>query len=258
MKILNVLILSCLPLYCFSQQSDSLNTSSLKRYVLPVDRNNDAPKLVSFVVPAIFIGYGLASLNNHGAIRQLDLSTRDELQEDHPLFAAHVDNYLQFAPAVAVYALNLAGVKGKHSLVDATALYVLSEAIMGGSVSSVKKITGRLRPNGASHDSFPSGHTANAFASAEFLHQEYKDISPWIGYAGYTVATATGVLRLYNNKHWVSDVVAGAGFGIASTKLAYFIYPKLKRLILGNNALNYSMMPSYQQHVFGLSFNGTF
>ncbi|PIH02800.1 hypothetical protein CS542_03390 [Pedobacter sp. IW39] len=55
---------------------------------------------------------------------------------------------------------------------------------------------------GADNYSFPSGHTANAFA-AEFLNQEYRDVSPWIGYAVYTVATASRVLRMYNNKHWV-------------------------------------------------------
>lgn len=115
-----------------------------------------------------------------------------------------------------------------------------------------------MRPNGSGFNSFPSGHTANVFASAEFLNQEYKDIHPWIGYAGYTVATATGILRMYNNKHWLSDVVAGAGFGILSTKVSYLIYPKLKQLILGKGHLNYNLVPSYQQHSLGFSFNGTF
>ncbi|WP_448634692.1 hypothetical protein [Pedobacter panaciterrae] len=123
-------------------------------------------------------------------IRRLDYSTKDELQEDHPLFAAHADDYMQFAPAAAVYGLNLLGIKGKHSLLDATGLYVLSSAIMGGSVTALKKATHRLRPNGSGYTSFPSGHTANAFAAAEFLKQEYKDVSPWYGYAGYTVAIA--------------------------------------------------------------------
>lgn len=237
-----------------AQNPDSLSSANLTHNA----PNDYKFKAKSFIVPAIFIGYGLVSLGNHNVIRDLDLTTKDELQEDHPLFAAHADDYLQFAPAAAVYGLHLAGIKGKHSLADATGLYLLSEAIMGGTTHSLKSWTHRLRPNGSAYNSFPSGHTANAFASAEFLNQEYKDTYPWIGYAGYTVATATGLLRMYNNKHWLSDVVAGAGFGILSTKLSYLIYPKLKRLILGKGSANYNLVPSYQQHSFGFSFNGTF
>lgn len=228
-------------------------------------RGEDPPKIKSFIVPAVFLTYGLISLGNN-AIRKLDFSTRNELQEDHPLFADHADNYMQYAPGAAFYALNLLGVKGKHNLTDATALFVISEGIMGVSTFGVKKWVGRKRPDGSNNASFPSGHTANAFAEAEFLNQEYREVSPWIGYAGYTVAAATGILRLYNNKHFVSDVVAGAGFGIASTKIAYLIYPHLKKLVMGKHtAMTYSLAPVYQQitpsstqRVAGISLNGTF
>lgn len=222
------------------------------------DTSYTKPKITSFIIPTVFIGYGLVSLAGKNPIRDLDLTTKDELQEDHPLFAAHADDYLQFAPAAAVYGLHIAGIKGKHSLADATGLYVLSEAIMGLSTHSLKSMTHRLRPNGSGFNSFPSGHTANAFASAEFLNQEYKDIYPWVGYAGYTVAIATGILRMYNNKHWFSDVVAGAGFGILSTKISYLLYPKLKHLIVGKGSSKYNLVPSYQQHGLGFSFSGRF
>lgn len=248
MRILKVLglLLVCIPVICVAQQRDTTELST--RY---------KPKISTFILPATMVTYGLISLANN-PVRDLDLTTKNELQEDHPLFAAHVDDYLQFAPAVAVYGLNLAGVKGEHNLGDATGIYILSEGIMGATVSGLKKITHRLRPNGSGYNSFPSGHTANAFAAAEFLKQEYKGSHPWIGYAGYTVATATGILRMYNNKHWVSDVVAGAGFGILSTKVAYMVYPGLKRLILGRGHSNFNLVPSYQQQHVGFSLNGTF
>ncbi len=220
-------------------------------------RGLDPPRLKSFIIPAVFIGYGVVSLGNN-VIRDLDYSTRDELQEDHPTFANHLDDYSRFAPMAAFYGLSLAGVKSKHGLANGTGLYILSEAIMGISTFVVKREANRNRPDGSNNYSFPSGHTASAFAAAEFLNQEYRDVSPWIGYAGYTVAAATGALRLYNNKHWVSDVVAGAGFGIASTKLAYLIYPHLKKMVLGKQQVNYSMVPMYQQKAVGISFNGTF
>jgi membrane-associated phospholipid phosphatase len=63
------------------------------------------------------------------------------------------------------------------------------------------------------------------------------------------------VLRLYNKKHWLSDVVGGAGVGILSTKLSYLLYPKIKQLISGKHTLNYSLIPSYQQRVYGLAFS---
>ncbi|MEJ2883283.1 phosphatase PAP2 family protein [Pedobacter sp. GR22-6] len=222
------------------------------------DTVDHKPKINSFILPAAFIGYGLLSLGEKNLFSELDRTTKEELQEDHPLFAAHADDYLQFAPAAAVYGLHIAGIKGKHDLADATGIYLLSEAIMGGTVHGLKSWTHRLRPNGSAFNSFPSGHTSNAFASAEFLNQEYKDSHPWIGVAGYTVATATGVLRMYNNKHWLSDVVAGAGFGILSTKISYLIYPKLKRLVLGKAGSNYNLVPAYQQNRFGLMFSGRF
>ncbi|WP_316841750.1 phosphatase PAP2 family protein [Pedobacter gandavensis] len=248
----------CLPvgLYAQVQPADSLALKNITEN--PIKTSNDNTfKVKSLILPAAFITYGALSFGDN-PISNLDRTTKNELQEDHPLFAAHLDNYMQFAPALTVYALNFAGIKGKNTLVDATGIYVLSSAIMGGSVSLLKHTSHRLRPDGSSYTSFPSGHTALAFAGAEFLKQEYKDVSPWYGFAGYAVATATGTLRMYNNKHWFSDVVAGAGIGILSTKLAYYLYPHLKKLVVGKQTLSYSMVPVYEDKTFGLSFHGTF
>ena len=259
MKFFSFIFAVCFPALVSAQIAHSTEPDSIsaKPKSILVPRGQNPPKLRSFIIPAVFLGYGALSLGNN-AIRNLDYSTRDELQEDHPVFANHADNYLRFVPAAAVYALNLAGIKGKHGVADQTGLYILSLGIMEGSTSIVKRAVDRKRPDGADNYSFPSGHTASAFAAAEFLNQEYRDVSPWIGYAGYTVATATGVLRMYNNRHWVSDVVAGAGFGIASTKVAYLIYPHLRKLFVGKQSVKYSLLPTYQQRTAGIAFSGTF
>ena len=214
-------------------------------------------KPVSFIAPALLIGYGVVAVYDHGAINALDNSTKKELQEDHPQFAAHVDNYLQFAPAAAVYALNFSGIKGKHNLFDASMLYATSTALTALSTHFVKTGVGRMRPNGGVN-SFPSGHTATAFASAEFLYQEYKDDNPWIGYSGYVVAAATGTLRMYNNKHWFSDIIAGAGFGIAATKISYLLYPHLKQLFFKKSPRNLTVAPMVGQGMQGFSLSGRF
>ncbi|WP_442590530.1 phosphatase PAP2 family protein [Pedobacter sp. AW31-3R] len=247
MKVWGLFLAVCLPFFVSAQQEVNRPVPDTVRQV----------KIQSFIIPAVFMGYGFASLGDN-AIRRLDYSTRAELQEDHPAFAKGADDYLRFAPVVAFYALNLAGLKSKHGYADGTGLLVLSQAMMSGSTFFVKRAVNRSRPDGSNNYSFPSGHTATAFASAEFLYQEYRDISPLIGYAGYAVATATGVFRLYNNRHWVSDVVAGAGFGIASTKLAYLIYPGFKRMLFGKESTKYTVVPLYQQKTAGISFSGTF
>jgi membrane-associated phospholipid phosphatase len=60
------------------------------------------------------------------------------------------------------------------------------------------------------------------------LDKEFRKTHPWLVVGAYSIATATGVLRVANNKHWASDVFVGAGLGIASAEFAYWLYPKLK------------------------------
>jgi hypothetical protein len=231
-----------LPITVQAQQLDSLGKSN-------------APTIKSYIIPSVFISYGLVSFINNSPVRNLDRHVGEQINRNHPTFSNRVDDVLRYIPAAAVYGLNLAGIKGKNSLIDATGIYVMSVGISGVTAISIKNVSKRTRPDGSDNHSFPSGHATSAFASAEFLKQEYKDVSPIYGYAGYGVATATAVLRLYNKKHWVSDVVAGAGIGILSTKVAYLLYPEVKRMIFGKSSTNYTLIPSYQERCIGISFS---
>lgn len=206
----------------------------------------------SLILPASLITYGFIALENDG-LKTLDNTTKIEIKEHHPGPVTKLDNYLQYSPAFAVYGLNALGIKGKNNFRDRTIIYALSTVISAAIVLPLKQITKVQRPDGSAFNSFPSGHTTTAFAAAEFMRQEYKDVSPWYSIAGYGAATATGILRLYNNKHWVSDVVAGAGFGILSTKLAYWIYPSIKRKFFKDKPMNTMVMPFYQNKSVGLS-----
>ncbi|SHN18146.1 phosphatase PAP2 family protein [Chitinophaga sp. CF418] len=204
-------------------------------------------RLVSIIVPTAMLTYGAVSLGG-GSLRSLDMSTRKEVMEDHATFHTNVDDYLKWAPAAAVYALNMAGIHGKHNFADRTMLFGMSTLIATGSTLAIKSATNRLRPDGSTYNSFPSGHTAIAFMSAQFMWEEYHEVSPWYGVAGYAVAATTGALRIYNNRHWVSDVVTGAGLGILSTKAAYWMYPKLQRLFVHNpehSSTKIMLMPNY-------------
>jgi membrane-associated phospholipid phosphatase len=208
---------------------------------------NYSARLTSIIVPTAMITYGAVSLTS-GSLRSLDRTTRKEIMEDHATFRTDFDDYLKLVPAVAVYALNMAGIKGKHNFVDRSMLLGMSTVITSATTFGIKSATGRLRPDGSTYNSFPSGHTSIAFMTAQFMWEEYKDVSPWYGIAGYAVATTTGVLRIYNNRHWVSDVIAGAGLGILSTKAAYWMYPKIQRLFVHNpgpSSTRVLLMPNY-------------
>jgi len=207
----------------------------------------------SFIVPTIAIAYGFVSLNSD-ALKDVGEHFKKALSSEPPHGPIHLDNYLQFAPAAAVYGLNIAGIKGKNNFIDRTMIYLMSTAIMASSVYAVKNWTHQLRPDSSDYYSFPSGHTAEAFLSAEFLFQEYKNVSIWYGISGYVVAASVGFLRMYNNKHWFQDVVAGAGFGVVSTKLSYWLYPKIKKWISGSKPLHSMVLPSYNQNYWSVSF----
>jgi PAP2 superfamily len=235
-----------------AQGDSTIKKEKLKPFAAFDKINEENRRIKSLIIPAGLIAYGFIALENDG-LKNLDNNTKLEIREDHPTFVSKLDNYLQYSPALAVYGLNALGIKGKNNFRDRTMIYAMSNVISAAFVLPLKKITKIQRPDGSGFNSFPSGHTATAFAAAEFLRMEYKDVSPWYGIAGYAAATTTGVLRLYNNKHWVSDVVAGAGFGILSTKLAYLIYPSIKRKFFKDKPMNTMVMPYYQRGGGGLA-----
>ncbi|MDR6340727.1 membrane-associated phospholipid phosphatase [Filimonas zeae] len=183
------------------------------------------------IIPTAMVAYGVAALHT-SVLENWNTEVHERVAVDHPEKKIHIDDYLQWSPAVAVYALNLTGIKGKHRIIDRTFLFGLSNLIQGGVTHVVKRAVQEPRPDKSNNLSFPSGHTATAFANAEFMRMEYKDVSPWYGIAGYAAAATTGYLRMYNNRHWLSDVIAGAGVGILSTQAAYFLYPRVVKLLV--------------------------
>lgn len=207
----------------------------------------------NFIVPTLFIGLGVASLSSDG-LKKLNSSTKDEIAE-HKLSHLTLDNYSQYVPALMVYGLNVFGVKGKHNFRDRTVIYLTSQLISGAMVIPLKHLVKEVRPDSSNALSFPSGHTATAFSSAQFMYHEYYDSNFWLSISGYPFAVFTGIYRTINNRHWVGDVVAGAGFGILSTELAYWLHPKINQLLFKNKPNSSSMvMPFYQNRQFGVSY----
>jgi hypothetical protein len=172
--------------------------------------------------PVVLVVVGLYSMTNNKILNRK--SIQEERDEEFPEFRTHVDDYLQYVPAASVYGLNALGIKGKNSFGNRTALLIKSEVLMAIITCSLKKITKVPRPDTGEPTSFPSGHTAQAFAAATFMAKEYGHKSIWYPFGAYTIATGIGVLRVMNNRHWVSDVLAGAGIGILSTNIVYLTH----------------------------------
>ena len=133
------------------------------------------------------------------------------------------DNYSQYLPLAAMFGMKAAGVKSRDSWGRMLVSDAFSAAIMAGVVESIKRTAKEERPDGTDNRSFPSGHTATAFMTATMLTKEYGHLNPWIGIGAYSVAAGTGAMRVANNKHWVSDVLTGAGIGIIATEVGYYL-----------------------------------
>lgn len=138
-------------------------------------------------------------------------------------YSGSADDYLQFAPLASVYVFNAFGVDGKNNFGNRTALAVKSILLNDLIVSNLKRWSGTTRPGGGNH-SFPSGHTSFAFAMAHLMHKEFGEKSIWYSVGAYSCAATVGILRVAKNAHWISDVLAGAGFGMLSTELVYLTH----------------------------------
>ena len=211
----------------------------------------------SAIIPSVFIGYGIIGIDND-ALKRINYDIQEELkgQRDNIL---KIDDVSQFVPSLSVYGLNAFGIQGKNDFKDRTIILGTASLIMGSTVTAMKKLTAIERPDGSNKFSFPSGSTAIAFMGAEYLDQEYKDLSIWYGISGYLVATGTGFLRMHNNKHWLTDVVTGAGIGILSTKIAYWIHPLIKKtLFKDKKEISGLVMPFHNGKEYGLGLSMSF
>ena len=140
-----------------------------------------------------------------------------------PSFQHHIDDFTQLTPVAVMLGMKIAGVKSRSSWGRLAVSDAFAATMMFGTVQGLKNITHVTRPDGSNNHSFPSGHTATAFMAATMLSKEYGHISPWVTVGAYSMATATGLMRIANNKHWLSDVMVGAGVGIITTELGYWL-----------------------------------
>jgi membrane-associated phospholipid phosphatase len=224
-------------------------TSTQKTY----SQNSSKFRAVEYMSPAVLFTYGLWCTNDNGFPSSKYVQN---FRNDHiPNFNTSIDDYLVFAPAVAVYALDLFNVESKNDPLNQTILFAKTSAITLATVYGLKYLTNETRPDQSNNFSFPSSHTAFAFAYATVLHQEFKHQNVWISIAGYTAASAVGAMRIANNEHWLNDVLVGAGIGILSTKLVYLTNQQTYK---SNWPKKSALLPNIGNQYYGLMWQHTF
>lgn len=166
-----------------------------------------------------------------------------------------IDDYIQYLPAVSYLALGCLRNKGKHSFREKVAVELTAYLAMTAIVKTSKHFINEKRPRSSARNSFPSGHTSNAFTGAELIRIEYGSA---YGIAAYAVASGIAFMRLYNNRHWFNDVIAGAGVGILSARIGYWMLPHYRKWFKWDSSKStkvVSVMPSPDFAARSLSVN---
>lgn len=162
---------------------------------------------------------------------------------------------MQYTPTVINVGLSLSGLEAKNTRLDRVRIFILGTVIYVATTQGLKYAINETRPNGTEH-SFPSGHAATAFFGATILAKEYGENYPWIAVGGYAIAGTTAVLRMANNQHWASDVLMGAGIGMASAEIASYLYPKIKsKLFDSKSAWNFKPQIAPNYYVARLNYS---
>jgi membrane-associated phospholipid phosphatase len=180
---------------------------------------------------------GAAVLGGISALMLLDGSVRHAVQSHRTSSADRVASTVRHFGQPEVYGSVTAGLLVAGHLAHNPRLTRIGThlagalAVAGGLSNGIKLIAGRSRPDNlaidndsddfellSGHASWPSGHTAMAFAFATALGDEIHE--PVARYGLLAAATAVGWSRINDNRHWLSDVAAGAVLGVASAKFA--------------------------------------
>lgn len=207
--------LFCISIFSVHAQTDSLRQVSISPFQQQMNKiySSKAFQMTYIGMPLIIGGLIVKSEDDH--FRSL---RNDNLYH----FKESYDNYTQYLPAAVMLGMKMSGVQSRSSWGRMLTSDAFSIAILSAAVNQLKTKTQVMRPDGSDRHSFPSGHTATAFMTATMFSKEYGEKNPWYSIGAYSVATVTGLTRMANNKHWLSDIMVGAGIGIISTELGYY------------------------------------
>lgn len=232
------------------QRNDSLSVDNPKK--------NSYFQPQQLILPGALITVGAFGINHRGM-----QSVNEEIRNGFECLRGdcrfHADDYLQYVPVASHVLLGLTGVKSKHPFRERLAVAATAYIALGVLVNGTKWIVDVKRPDSEALNSFPSGHTATTFMGAELVRMEYG-----LGYGlgAYGIALGVGFLRMYNDRHWFTDVLAGAGIGILSARIGYWMLPYERKLFGWDKKKNgtFAVLPSYDVNSksWGVAFSCNF
>lgn len=177
---------------------------------------------MQLIAPAALITVGALGVGDNAPLRSVSVAVNDQFYEWSEGKKLRFDDYLQYLPVGLYLTFDFMGVPAKHTFGERVAVATVTYLSVVAFSQSLKYTVCEPRPFSGTRNSFPSGHTTTAFAGAELVRSEYG----WgPGLAAYAMATTVGVMRMYNGRHWLNDVVAGVGFGILSARIGYWMLP---------------------------------
>ena len=194
----------------------------------PVRRDTAAFRPQQLIAPGVLMGAGIVI---HTAGHEgIDIPVNKWFQEKWRAGGPELgfDNYIQYLPLVMDVGLGMLGARAEHALLDRVIEAALGSACLGIVSWTMKSVINSPRPNGVDNRSFPSGHSDWVFLGAELVRMEYG----WGWGAGaYAIATTVAVMRNYNNWHWISDCLMGAGLGILMAHVGRWLLEPTKNLL---------------------------
>lgn len=184
-------------------------------------------RVEQLVVPGALFLIGTLGIGENAPMRGINTSIRDGMHSLSGGRQLHFDDYLQYLPVAAYLGLCALPAKAKHTVPERISVAAIAYISMTALNNGLKYTVREKRPDSGARNSFPSGHTATAFTGAELVRSEYG----WAyGLAAYSVATTVAFMRLYNDRHWLNDVLAGASIGIISARIGYWMLPLNRKI----------------------------
>lgn len=203
------------------------------------------------VVPGALFLVGTLGIGESAPMRGINCAVRDGFSQFNSK-KLHFDDYIQYLPVAGYLGLCATKAKAKHTVPERIVVGVVAYISMAALTNGLKYTIREPRPDSSSRNSFPSGHTATAFTGAELVRAEYG----WgYGLAAYTVATGVAFMRMYNGRHWLTDVLAGASVGIISARIGYWMLPLNRKIFKMDRRKAIVSTPLYypEQRALGLA-----
>ncbi len=144
----------------------------------------------------------------------------------------YVETYCQYTPILFVLCSGLFDIESKHEFAPRVINLGTTILCQNAMTYPIKWSVKEGRPDGSAKNSFPSGHTAATFASAEMIRMEYG--WGW-GAVFYANAVFTGTMRVVHKRHWWWDTAAGAVIGIGSAHVGKMLSDKINLALFPNS-----------------------